>query len=37
VVAKSRPLPFTQDSEGVRIAIAQDLWTDGIPVLEIRS
>lgn len=37
LVARSKPLPFTQASEGVRIAIAQDLWTEGIPVLEIRS
>jgi hypothetical protein len=37
VVATSKPLPFTQDSKGVRIAIAKDLWTEGIPVLEIRS
>jgi len=35
LLSSGRPVPFT--SGAVRIPIARDMWTDGIPVLEMRG
>jgi hypothetical protein len=37
VVATGKPVAFTATPGGIRISLAKELWSDGIPVIELRS
>jgi hypothetical protein len=37
VVATGKPIAFTATPGGIRISLAKELWSDGIPVIELRS
>jgi len=37
VVATGKPVAFTATARGIRISLAKELWSDGIPVIELRS
>jgi hypothetical protein len=37
VVATGKPVAFTATPGGIRISLTKELWSDGIPVIELRS
>jgi hypothetical protein len=37
VVATGKPVAFTATARGIRIPLGKELWSDGIPVIKLRS
>ena len=37
LVATGKPVAFSAASQGIRIAISKELWSEGIPVIELRA
>jgi len=37
LVATGKPLLFTATPQGVRVSVSKELWSDGIPVVEVQS